>query len=121
MANIFKVKRSKISRILSKERKEGYPLEYEFIRKNDTLVYVMLYEEKMSSYYFVDKNNVLHMQIQWHQKDRENLKQEYVVTFIDEDERNDYLEDLLRYVVSTVDIRSQHMHEIQDITLIEYI
>lgn len=121
MTNFFKIKRTKISRILSKERKEGYPLEYEFIRKNDILNYVMLYDEKSTAYYFIDKNNVCRLQIQYHQKDKENLKQEYILTFIDEDERNDFLEDLLKFAPASIDTRSMNMHEIQDITVIEYV
>lgn len=119
----FKVRRSKLNYVFTRERKAGFPIGYQYIRDSKGVIsFLMLEDTDKDTIFFVDKETKqLHCQIVLHRTDELDIKQEYLYIFQNVDDRNKFLADHLTDMTASIESYTSSCYELNYVTVIEYI
>lgn len=119
----FKVRRSKVNYVITRERKTGFPTGYQYIRDNKGVISFLLLEDTdKDTIFFVDKETKqLHCQFVLHRSDDLDIKQEYLYIFQSVEARNKFLADHLTDMPASIDLEAISSYELNYVTVIEYI
>lgn len=119
----FKVRRSKLNYVFTREHKAGFPIGYQYIRDSKGIISFLLLEDTdKDTVFFVDKETKqLHVQIVLHRNDELDIKQEYLYLFPSVDDRNKFLADHLTDMTASIDSYTNNYYELNYTTIVEYI